>query len=149
MATQTRPQAQVFSMRTPLLEQGRTTDIVAKTDLLTVTTKVYAEGGENAIHTHPTEDHAFIVLQGQATFHTELEDNVKVVNRYDGVMLPMGSLYWFQSTGDENLVMVRVGASNDPRGMASRVHPDGTPFPGEAPENNQVERIEVPGAFFE
>ena len=148
MTTQTRAKAQFFSMRTPLLQQGRTTDIVAKTDLLTVTTKVYAAGGENALHAHPTEDHSFIVLQGQATFHTGTDDTVTVANRFEGIMLPAGALYWFNSSGEENLVMVRIGASTDPRGMGHRVHPDGVAFPGDVIENNPVERIEIPGAFF-
>ena len=30
--------------------------------------KVYASGGENELHAHPQEDHAFIVLQGRAAF---------------------------------------------------------------------------------
>jgi len=148
MTIQTRPKAAFFSMRTPLLQQGRTTDIVARTDLLTVTTKVYAAGGENALHAHPTEDHSFIVLQGQATFHTGDDDTVTVVNRYEGIMLPAGALYWFNSSGGENLVMIRVGASTDPRGMGNRVHPDGTAFPGDSAENNEMERIEIPGAYF-
>ena len=66
MAIEAPPQAQRFSLRTPLLSEGRTTTLVAQADLMTVMIKVYAEGGENALHAHTHEDHCFIVLDGEA-----------------------------------------------------------------------------------
>ena len=61
--------AVLFSMRNlPLLEQGTTYDPLATAENLWVNIKVYASGGENALHSHGGEDHAFIVLQGKATF---------------------------------------------------------------------------------
>ena len=61
--------AVLFSMRNmPLLEQGTTYDPLATAENLWVNLKVYASGGENALHSHGGEDHAFIVLQGKATF---------------------------------------------------------------------------------
>ena len=148
--------ATVFNLRTPYLEQGRTTDLRARTDLLTVTAKVYAEGGENAMHCHPYEDHSFIVLEGEATFHLGSDDNAQVVKPYEGVMLPRGAFYWFESSGDRNLVMLRCGASMGmpPRDQCdgtepvARMRPDGKPIPGDSPENKTVERIEAPGPGF-
>ena len=140
--------AQIFDLRTPYLTQGRTTDMRARTDLLTITMKVYAEGGENAMHCHPYEDHAFIVVEGQATFHIDTDDNVKVVNQYEGVMLPKNTFYWFESSGDCNLVMIRPGALY-PRGDGpTRLTPDGREIPGDSLENKRVERIEASGPGF-
>jgi mannose-6-phosphate isomerase-like protein (cupin superfamily) len=147
MAIQTKQAAEVFNLRTPYLKQGRTTDMRARTDMLTITAKVYAEGGENAMHNHPMEDHSFIVLEGQATFHVETEDNIKVVGRYEGIMLPQGVNYYFQSSGEGNLVMIRVGASQ-PGERVGRVAPDGHDLPGGSEENKSVERIEAPGRWF-
>src|SRR5205807_865465 len=104
-----------FSLKTPLLAEGRSNLEVAATDLLKLRVKVYAEGGENGLHAHQDEDHAFIVLQGQATFHDETE-HTTVVSRYEGIMLPRGAFYYFQSSGDENLVLIRVGAGRKPQG---------------------------------
>src|SRR5688572_28142077 len=98
MAVEAAPQAQVFSLKTPLLSSGRSNLEVAATDLLKLRVKVYAEGGENGLHAHYDEDHAFVVLQGQATFRDE-NDTARVVNKYEGIMLPKGALYYFQSTG--------------------------------------------------
>jgi quercetin dioxygenase-like cupin family protein len=147
MAVETKQAASVFNLRTPYLKQGRTTDIRARTELMTITSKVYAEGGENAMHNHPHEDHSFIVLEGQATFHIETDDNEQVVGRYEGVMLPRNVNYWFQSTGDDNLVMVRVGAIH--KGVEHhRLTPAGTEIPGDSAENKTSERIERPGKGF-
>lgn len=147
MTTQTKHAAEVFNLRTPYLKQGRTTDIRARTDLMTVTMKVYAEGGENGMHNHPHEDHSFIVLEGEATFHLETDENIKVVRRYEGILLPKKVNYWFQSTGAQNLVMIRVGAFY-PGERPGRLTPDGRDIPGNSIENKQVERIERPGAGF-
>jgi len=156
MVTTTKSGTQVFDLRTPYLDQGRTTDVRAKTDLMTVTVKVYAEGGENAMHCHPYEDHTFIVIEGQATFHLDTDDNARVVNKYEGVMLPKGAFYWFESSGDQNLVMIRAGA-NHPRPApdacdgsepVTRMTPGGLPIPGDSPENKSVERVERPGLGF-
>jgi mannose-6-phosphate isomerase-like protein (cupin superfamily) len=147
MVTTDKSTAQVYNFRTPYLKQGRTTDLRAKTDLMTVMVKVYAEGGENAMHYHSTEDHTFFVLEGQATFHLGEYDNTVVVNRYEGVMLPKGAVYCFESSGEGNLVMIRIGAT-PPGPRNERLAPDGHPLPGDSLENKSVERIEMPGKGF-
>jgi len=144
MAVETTPRAQVFSLKTPLLSSGRSNLHVAGTDLLKVRVKVYAEGGENGLHAHYDEDHAFIVLQGQATFRDE-NDTPTVVNRYEGIMLPKGALYYFQSTGEENLVLIRVGAGRKAEG-GYRLGLNGVPLTPE--ENKHEEGVPIPGKFF-
>jgi hypothetical protein len=60
-------EAQTFELKTPYLKTGRSHNILAQTDLINVAIKYYYEGGENSLHAHPSEDHAFIVLDGEAT----------------------------------------------------------------------------------
>ena len=147
MAVEARPKGEVVTLKTPLLSNGRTTSFIVQTDLLGVAVKVYAEGGENVIHAHAREEHMFLVLAGQATFHLGKEERAQVVNRFEGVLLPAKAYYWFQSSGDRNLVMVRVGARY-PGEKAGRLTPDGRDIPGDSPENKQVPRIERPGKWF-
>lgn len=149
MTTQTeaKPGAQFFSLEAPLLAQGRSDTTVAKTDLLRLRLKVYASGGENVLHLHPYEDHSFIILQGEATFHIGTDDEIKVLTKYQGVMLPHGTPYWFQSSAPENLVMLRAGAAEE-WPDDGRLAPDGHPIPGGSAENKTVERIPIPGKFF-
>src|SRR3974377_567419 len=108
------PEATKFSLKAPLLSKGRTMDLLAMTAALKADIKVYAEGGENTAHTHTEEDHLFLVLHGEATFHINQPEEVVVVNQHEGVLVPKGAYYWFQSSGNENLVLFRVG--NRPNG---------------------------------
>ncbi len=102
---------QKFSMRgTPVLADGAWSKAIATAENLWLTTKVYAGGGENALHTHTTEDHAHIVLQGKATFHFKDGTTCEVLP-FEGVMLPKGVWYRFEADTKENLVMLRVGAA--------------------------------------
>jgi mannose-6-phosphate isomerase-like protein (cupin superfamily) len=95
---------------TPLLASGIATISKAVGDNLWIHTKVYSRGGENALHAHAEEEHTFFVLQGVAEF--EFADGVtERVEQYQGVFLPKGVLYKFQAQGEQNLVMLRVGAA--------------------------------------
>jgi mannose-6-phosphate isomerase-like protein (cupin superfamily) len=138
------PKAQTFRLKTPLLSQGRTNKVLAQTELLKLRIKVYAEGGENGLHTHHDEDHAFIILQGQATFHDEA-GNTTVVNKYEGIMLPKGAYYYFESSGDENLVLLRAGAGRKAEGNY-RLGTHGRPLTRE--ENKHINGVPIPGEFF-
>jgi mannose-6-phosphate isomerase-like protein (cupin superfamily) len=101
--------AVLFSMRNlPLLEQGTSYDPLATAENLWVNIKVYASGGENALHAHGGEDHAFIVLQGKATF-TFGDGRTSIVGKYEGVMIPKNVQYKFEADECENLVLLRVG----------------------------------------
>jgi len=120
--------AVLFSMRNlPLLEQGTTYDPLATAENLWVNIKVYASGGENALHAHGGEDHAFIVLQGKATF-TFGDGRISIVGKYEGVMIPKNTLYKFEADQSENLVLLRMGggARKDASGL-NDLSPFGTP----------------------
>ncbi len=86
------PKTQVFSLKTPYMQQGRVTQLVAETPNLWIHTKVNAEGGENEIHKHLNEDHAFIVLEGQMSVFDE-KGNEMEVKQHQGVMIPKGAYY--------------------------------------------------------
>jgi len=136
-----------FDIRTPYLEQGITTDYRARTDVLGVTIKVYASGGENNLHAHVYEDHSFIVLEGRARFHVGLDERDQVVGPYEGVMLPKGTCYRFESIGPENLVMLRLGAQ--PAGTPpTAVYPDGQGKSRAAEPWSHRVRVERPGHGF-
>jgi mannose-6-phosphate isomerase-like protein (cupin superfamily) len=147
IATETDVQATVFKLTdTQLLSVGRSDRVVAKSENLTARIKVYAEGGENVIHSHAREEHMFLVLAGQATFHLGKEERPQVVNQFEGVLLPAKAYYWFQSTGDENLVLFRVGTGK--RDGDDRMGRDGGPLPGDSAENKHVNGVPVEGRYF-
>jgi mannose-6-phosphate isomerase-like protein (cupin superfamily) len=145
----TTPKVTRYSMKVPLLTSGRTNEVLARTDTVEVRAKVYAAGGENALHTHLDEDHTFFVLDGQATFYGP-EDTPTVVGRHEGLMIPAGAYYRFESTGDTNLVLLRFGADVEPLpggDVSPRVGLDGLPLEGKDPRNKQVPPV-FSGATF-
>src|SRR5262249_5761144 len=96
---------------TPLLESGRSTKLLALAPQLWVHAKVHANGGERELHEHPNEDHAFFDLGGGAQFY-DSEHRATYVGAYEGIMVPRGVRYSFDVVGDENLVILRIGAGD-------------------------------------
>ena len=111
----------------PILSQGASFDAVATAENLWLSVKVYSSGGENSLHTHPIEDHAFVVLQGKATFYFGDGSTCEAV-AFEGVMLPKGSFYRFQASEEENLVMLRIGGAQRKTQGIEQLQKHGTPM---------------------
>jgi mannose-6-phosphate isomerase-like protein (cupin superfamily) len=126
-----------FQLRTRLPAAGRSDLPIGATERMTVILKSYAEGGENEIHAHPHEDHVFVVLQGQASFHGP-RGELKEAKPYDGVVLPAGTFYRFVSSGDVPLVMLRVGCAEAGADIFGRIAIDGNPLDANSTANRQV-----------
>jgi len=140
--------ASFFKMRAQLLDQGRTNTLMAKTDNMWATLKVYASGGENGLHTHPHEDHTFVVLQGKARYY-DADGGHTDVGRHEGIMLPAGAYYWFEAISKEPLVLIRIGCRVGPRDAGGRLNIRGEPMPGDSKENKRVPVVYRDGEFFE
>ena len=141
---------QLFSLKTPYMKQGRVTQLVAETPNMWIHTKVNAEGGENEIHKHMDEDHAFIVLEGRMSVFDENGGAIEV-KQYQGVMIPKGAYYRYHNTGEGNLVVIRVGAGmkgQQQGGQEMRLGADGKPLVSGTPENRNKPPIEMAGKFF-
>ena len=85
--------------------------------------------GEDEIHTHPTEDHTFVVMHGSARFFFPDRDDV-VLSDWEGIFLPRGCYYAFVAEGEESLVMMRFGALAEPLPAdgQERIDPYGRPL---------------------
>ena len=146
LAGNTKPS--VFKVRGQMLSQGRTDAMLAATDNLTLRLKVYASGGENELHAHPTEDHAFIILQGAARFYGP-DGEIMELRPNEGIMMPRGNLYKFNATSEEPLVLLRVGGPNTRKQMAPRrINVNGDEMRGDSKENKKVPVIFKDGEFF-
>lgn len=139
----------LFTMKAQMLEQGRTDTVLAATEDMSVRLKVYASGGENELHAHPTEDHVFVILQGSARFYGP-DGETQDVSANQGFMMPKGMLYRFNATStDECLVMLRVGTPNfQKQDKVDRLGRDGKPLVGDSKENKQVPVIFKEGVYF-
>lgn len=100
----------VGRIRPQMVSRGKNTELLAKTDILSAMVQVLAEGGETNLHAHMATDALWVVLAGQAAFYGEGDRVVARLGRYETLLIPRGTLYWFESTGSEPLVILRVGA---------------------------------------
>ena len=149
LKSQEKPKTALFSLKTPYMKQGRVTQLVAETSNLWIHTKINAEGGENEIHSHMDEDHAFIVLEGQMSVFDENGGEIEV-KQYQGVMIPKGAYYRYLNTGAGNLVVIRVGAGikgQQQGGQEMRLGVDGAPVITGTPQNRNLPPVEA-GTFF-
>ena len=138
----------VFKLSAQLLEQGRTDTPLCATEGMTARLKVYASGGENALHAHPHEDHMFIVLQGSAQF-LDSDGKLAKLGANEGIMLPKGSYYRFHAISDEPLVLLRVGTPNQsPKLSPNRIDPEGEPMVGDSKANKSVSVRFRDGEYF-
>ena len=142
-------EAQVVQLKTQLVSEGHTRNLLADTGLMTLRIHCYAPGiGENALHSHTKEDHIFLVLQGTALFNTGRDgETILTATKNNAVVLPAGCYYQFCNSGDAPLVMARIGAGPDKSDM--RLNPDGTPIPGRTHEQGAAKPVLIEGAFFE
>lgn len=101
--------ASTFKIKTLCLTGGRSHTPLAKTETATIGLNYYTPGRKNTLHTHPGEDHSFVVLDGEATFYDK-EGKASILKKGEGIMLPEGWYYWFQSTGDKPLALLRFSA---------------------------------------
>jgi mannose-6-phosphate isomerase-like protein (cupin superfamily) len=110
---------QRFSVNPELLESGKKTTPLAASDILSSYVQVAQDGGENFLHHHAGEDQIFLVLQGEATFYTEGNKVAAVLRRFEGMLVPRGTPYWYECTSQENLVILRflAMAQNNEQGI--------------------------------
>jgi len=135
-------EARTFEIATPMLTGGRSQMPLARTDLVSVTLNYYTPGRKNKLHSHPGEDHVFVVLDGEATFYDK-DDRSTVIKKGEGIIIPGDWYYGFQNTGGKDLAMLRFGARKEKAPVAriestgrtsedvtEYIHVDGTPIEG-------------------
>lgn len=115
---------------------------LSRTELASVGLNYYTPERKNTLHTHPGEDHAFIVLDGEATFYDK-EEEATVLKKGQGIMLPEGWYYWFQNTGERPLVLLRFSACKKERPLA-RID-----IKGRTRDEDQTEYVFVDGVPIE
>ena len=140
-------EAQTFEVKTPLLTAGRSIMPLARTGIMSVGLNYYSPGRKNSLHTHPGEDHAFVVLDGEVTFYDK-EGKATVIKKGDGIMLPEGWYYWFENTGGKPLALLRFSAWKQGRKVA-RIEAAGGTRGEDATEYEHVDGTPVEGRYWE
>ncbi len=117
-------EAQTFTVKTPRITGGRSHMPLVRTDVLMSGLNYYAPGRKNKLHTHPGEDHMFVVLDGEATFFDK-DEKQTVLGKGEGILLPEGHYYQFASTGETALALLRFAAYKHDRKDVRRIDVSG------------------------
>jgi mannose-6-phosphate isomerase-like protein (cupin superfamily) len=77
-----------------------------------VQVQIVKDGGENNLHTHTGEDAFWYVISGAVKFYGEGDKLVGEYKKGEGVLIPRGYKYWFESAANEPLEILRVTAKD-------------------------------------
>lgn len=89
-------------------DPGRKHFYLFKTERAVSEVQIFDRGVKNRLHYHGAEDGVWIVLGGKATFYGEEDRIMGELEPFQGLLIPAGAKYWFESTGDEPLQILRV-----------------------------------------
>ena len=113
---------QQFNYRRPENDRSKNLTVLCKTDRLSADVQLVKEGGENKLHSHTVSDGFFMVLEGAVKFYGEGDVVLAELGAREGIVIPHGFKYWFESSGPEPLEILHV-AAQDPSVMDVRVGP--------------------------
>ena len=85
---------------------------LGKTDRLFATIQVITKGGETNLHSHTHLDGLWYVLKGRGRFYSDETTLAADLGPGEGVLIPRGVKYWFESSGDEPLEILQVECSD-------------------------------------
>ena len=101
-----------FRHQTPEFEGVKKTWQVCNSDLMKVQVQVVKSGGENNLHTHTGEDAFWYVVSGAVKFYGEGDKVIGEYQKGEGILVPRGFKYWFESASNEQLEILRVTAKD-------------------------------------
>jgi mannose-6-phosphate isomerase-like protein (cupin superfamily) len=103
-----------FSYRKPAGDIAKQVVALGRTDRILANVQVLREGGENNLHSHPHLDGFWMVLKGRVKFYGDGDVVLGEFGPHEGIVIPRGSRYWFESTSDEPLEILQVEAFEKP-----------------------------------
>ena len=104
--------AKEFRHQTPEFEGVKKTWQVCNSDLMKVQVQVVKSGGENNLHTHTGEDAFWYVISGAVKFYGEGDKVIGEYQKGEGILVPRGFKYWFESASSDPLEILRVTAKD-------------------------------------
>jgi mannose-6-phosphate isomerase-like protein (cupin superfamily) len=104
--------AKEFRYKMPQFDGVKKTMQVCNSDLMKVQVQVVKNGGENNLHTHTGEDAFWYVITGAVKFYGEGDKLIGEYQKGEGILVPRGFKYWFESASQEPLEILRVTAKD-------------------------------------
>ncbi|HWP57030.1 MAG TPA: cupin domain-containing protein [Candidatus Acidoferrales bacterium] len=88
---------------------------------LNVGVQVCLKGGETNLHAHPGSESSWFVLGGRVKFYGAENILVAELGKGEGIFVPAGVPYWFESASEEPLEILHI-TSRVPGGKRGRVN---------------------------
>jgi mannose-6-phosphate isomerase-like protein (cupin superfamily) len=104
------PKSPVVTVNTAWEQGERNVKVLARSELLTVLLHRWDEGGEVALHHHTDGDATWVVQEGEVTFYGADDEVLAHATRNEAVLVPRNTMYWFENSGTDPLVMFRISA---------------------------------------
>jgi mannose-6-phosphate isomerase-like protein (cupin superfamily) len=105
-------ETKIFKYQTPQFDGVKKTLQVCNSDLMKVQVQVVKDGGENNLHSHTGDDAFWYVMSGAVKFYGEGDEVIGEFNKGEGILIPRGFKYWFESSSSEPLEILRVTAKD-------------------------------------
>ena len=102
--------------------------MLARTDRLLAAVQTVTKGGETNLHSHSHLDGLWFVLRGRARFYSGQREVVGEFGAFEGVLVPRGARYWFESSGEEPLEILQVECSDIAFGSEEELAKDRTDY---------------------
>ncbi len=102
------PSYQTFSYKKPELKRGKGIVQLAGSDIIRGRVQIVSEGGENNLHSHRGMDGFWFVLSGKVKFYGPGDVVIGEFGKHEGILVPRGAEYWFESSGDEDLELLQM-----------------------------------------
>jgi mannose-6-phosphate isomerase-like protein (cupin superfamily) len=102
---------QTFSYKKPEnLRRGKGIVQLAQSDIIRGRVQIVREGGENNLHSHRGMDGFWMVLAGRVKFYGPGDVLIGEFGKHEGILLPRGAEYWFESSGEEDLEILQMAS---------------------------------------
>lgn len=83
---------------------------LCQTDIIRGAVQVVREGGDNNLHSHTGMDGFWMVLKGRVRWYGPGDEVLGEFGLHEGIVMPRGAQYWFESIGEETLELLQVVA---------------------------------------
>ncbi len=87
---------------------------LAKSNLIRGRVQVVRRGGENNLHSHDGMDGFWMVLKGKVRFYGPGDAVIAEFGPHEGILLPAGEQYWFESADESQDLELLQMAAFDP-----------------------------------
>lgn len=75
--------------------------------------QLVGEDGANNMHAHTGNDGFWMVLAGKARFYGDGDEVLDELEPNEGIVIPRGLKYWFESVGEEDLEILHVASFHE------------------------------------